>query len=73
MAKPNKVYLRGLEQAHLHEIARHCFVETLRPSIATSHLRVNTPPSDRRTAGYLDVGFVVVSCPAISRVLSRQT
>ncbi len=34
MAKPNKVYLRGLEQARLHEIARHCFVESLRPSIA---------------------------------------
>ena len=34
MAKPNKIYLRGLEQAHLHEMARHCFVEMLRPSIA---------------------------------------
>lgn len=34
MAKPNKIYLRGLEQARIHEIARHCFVETLRPSIA---------------------------------------
>lgn len=34
MAKPNKVYLRGFEERHIHEIARHCFVETLRPSIA---------------------------------------
>ena len=33
-AKPNKIYLRGLEQAHLHEIAQRCFAETLRPSIA---------------------------------------
>ncbi len=33
-AKPNKIYLRGLEQARLHEIARRCFTETLRPSIA---------------------------------------
>ena len=34
MAKSNKIHLRGLEQKHLHEIARRCFVETLRPSIA---------------------------------------
>ena len=34
VAKSNKIHLRGLEQAHLHEIARRCFVETLRPSIA---------------------------------------
>lgn len=34
VAKSNKVYLRDLEQARLHKIARHCFVETLRPSIA---------------------------------------
>lgn len=34
VAKSNKVYLRGLEQARLHEIAQHCFVERLRPSIA---------------------------------------
>ena len=33
-AKPNKIYLRGLEQTHVHEIARRCFTETLRPSIA---------------------------------------
>ena len=33
-AKPNKIYLRGLEETHLHEIARRCFTETLRPSIA---------------------------------------
>ena len=34
VAKSNKIHLRGLEQARLHEIARRCFVETLRPSIA---------------------------------------
>ena len=34
VAKSNKVYLRGLEQDHLHDIARRCFVETLRASIA---------------------------------------
>lgn len=34
MAKSNKIHLRGLEQKHLHEIARRCFVEALRPSIA---------------------------------------
>lgn len=33
-AKPNKIYLRGLEQTYIHEIARRCFTETLRPSIA---------------------------------------
>ncbi len=33
-AKSNKVHLRGLEQARLHEIAQRCFVETLRCSIA---------------------------------------
>jgi len=33
-AKPNKIYLRGLEQTHLQEIALRCFTETLRPSIA---------------------------------------
>ena len=33
VAKSNKIYLRSLEQARLHEIARHCFVETLRSSI----------------------------------------
>ena len=34
VAKSNKVYLRGLAQQRLHEIARRCFVDTLRPSIA---------------------------------------
>ena len=34
LAKPNKVYLRDLTQQHIHEIARRCFVDTLRPSIA---------------------------------------
>ena len=34
VAKSNKIYLRGLTQERLHEIARHCFVDTLRPSIA---------------------------------------
>ena len=34
VAKSNKIYLRGLEQLRLHEIARRCFVEMLRPSIA---------------------------------------
>ena len=33
-AKPNKIYLRGLEQTDVYEIARRCFTETLRPSIA---------------------------------------
>ena len=34
LAKPNKVYLRDLTQQHIHEIARRCFIDTLRPSIA---------------------------------------
>ena len=34
MAKSNKIYLRGLEQNHIHEIAHRCFVERLRASIA---------------------------------------
>ena len=34
VAKSNKVYLRGLAQQHIHEIARRCFIDTLRPSIA---------------------------------------
>ena len=34
IAKSNKVYLRGLEQEHIHKIARHCFVDMLRASIA---------------------------------------
>ena len=34
VAKSNKIYLRGLAQQRLHEIARRCFVETLRSSIA---------------------------------------
>lgn len=34
VAKSNKIYLRGLEQNHIHEIARLCFVERLRASIA---------------------------------------
>ena len=33
-AKPNKIHLRGLAEQRLHEIARRCFIETLRPSIA---------------------------------------
>ena len=37
VAKSNKVYLRGLERDHIHEIARRCFVDTLRASIA-SHI-----------------------------------
>lgn len=34
LAKSNKIHLRGLEQNHLYEIARRCFVESLRGSIA---------------------------------------
>ena len=34
VAKSNKIYLRGLEENHIHEIARRCFVERLRASIA---------------------------------------
>ncbi|RKU22444.1 HAD-IB family hydrolase [Candidatus Poribacteria bacterium] len=34
VAKSNKVYLRGLTQQRIHEIARRCFIDTLRPSIA---------------------------------------
>ena len=34
VAKSNKIYLRGLEQYRIHEIAHHCFVDTLRASIA---------------------------------------
>lgn len=33
-AKSYKVYLRGLEQERIYEIARHCFVDMLRASIA---------------------------------------
>ena len=33
-AKSNKIHLRGLKQNHLYEIAQHCFVESLRASIA---------------------------------------
>ena len=33
-AKSNKVYLRGLEETHLRDIARCCFVESLRASIS---------------------------------------
>ena len=36
-AKSNKIYLRGLGEEHLHKIARRCFIDTLRPSIA-SHI-----------------------------------
>jgi len=34
VAKSNKIYLRGLEENHIHEIARRCFVDPLRASIA---------------------------------------
>ena len=34
VAKSNKIYLRGLEEDHIHEIARRCFIERLRASIA---------------------------------------
>lgn len=34
VAKSNKIYLRGLEEDHIHEIARRCFVDPLRVSIA---------------------------------------
>ena len=34
VAKSNKIYLRGLEEDHIHEIARRCFVDPLRASIA---------------------------------------
>lgn len=34
VAKSNKIYLRGLEQHHIYEIARRCFVDTLHASIA---------------------------------------
>lgn len=33
-AKSNKVYLRGLEEQHLRDIAQTCFLESLRESIA---------------------------------------
>ena len=33
VAKSNKIYLRGLEEDHIHEIARRCFVDPLRASI----------------------------------------
>ena len=50
VAKSNKIYLRGLVQEHLHEIARHCFVDTLRPSIA-SHISelIHAHRADGRT------------------------
>ena len=34
VAKSNKIYLRGLGEDHIHEIARRCFVDPLRASIA---------------------------------------
>ena len=34
VAKPNKIYLRGLSVQRIHEIVQRCFVDTLRPSIA---------------------------------------
>ena len=34
VAKSNKIYLRGLAENHIHEIAHHCFVDRLRASIA---------------------------------------
>jgi len=34
VAKSNKIYLRDLEEDHIHEIARRCFVDALRASIA---------------------------------------
>ena len=34
VAKTNKVYLRDLAVQRVHEVARRCFVEVLRPSIA---------------------------------------
>jgi len=34
VAKSNKIYLRGLGEDHIHEIARRCFVDLLRASIA---------------------------------------
>ena len=34
VAKSNKIYLRDLEEDHIHEIARRCFVDPLRASIA---------------------------------------
>lgn len=34
VAKSNKIYLRSLEQNHIHEIAHRCFIERLRASIA---------------------------------------
>ena len=34
IAKSNKIYLRGLEEDYIHEIARRCFVDPLCASIA---------------------------------------
>ena len=34
VAKSNKIYLRDLEENHIHEIALRCFVDPLRASIA---------------------------------------
>lgn len=34
VAKSNKIYLRGLEEDHIHEIARRCFIDPLCASIA---------------------------------------
>ncbi len=34
IAKSNKIYLRGLEEDHIHEIARRCFIDPLCASIA---------------------------------------
>ena len=72
VAKPNKIYLRGLAQQRLHEIARRCFVETLRPSIAPHIAQLIHAHPRRRTDGYSDVGFVVVPRSTLSRAFSNR-
>ncbi len=48
LAKSNKVHLRGLEQHHLCEIARECFVNSLRASIVP---RISTLIRTHRNEG----------------------
>lgn len=50
VAKSNKVYLRGLKEEHIHQIARRCFMDTLRSTIAP-HISelIDTHRTDGRT------------------------
>ena len=72
-AKPNKIYLRGLEQTHVHEIARRCFTETLRPSIAPHISELIHRHRAEERDSYPHVGFVVFSRSAVSCTLPDRS